>query len=192
MSISGMPAWPDLASFSFSFRPCRWLRRGPAACRAIAAGAPQHRQSLLGLVELPELDIELAEILVGAEMPGLQREGAVVVLQRQIGLPGLAQAEPHQVERVGVVGLGLDDRGEDRNRITIIARGDPMLGVVEASRSLCGRSGRRRDIPGCCRPAPCSRGAEDQRGGENEACDGRDEGRCLIATSGRMLRRPRL
>src|ERR1700757_4349548 len=59
---------------------------------AVEAGLLQHRQPLLGLGQVLQLEIELAHVLVGAEMLGLQLERLLVVDQRLAHIAGLAVA----------------------------------------------------------------------------------------------------
>jgi hypothetical protein len=49
---------------------------------ATAAGRFQNRQPLVRRVQLTQLDVELTEIFVGADMFRLQRQRALIILQR--------------------------------------------------------------------------------------------------------------
>src|SRR5262245_4011818 len=57
---------------------------------AIAAGALQHGQALLRFLRHLHLEIELAEIFVGAEMVGLHRKGLVVIVEGGLAVAALA------------------------------------------------------------------------------------------------------
>src|SRR5258708_34970772 len=147
--------------------------RGLEVAIFLAAGAAELGDLLelrLGLRQVVHLDIELAEILVGAAVVRFDLQRALVVHERRLRVAELAVAVAQEVVRVGVLRVLADRALEERHGAGIV------LGVHRALAVDIGAAFRRRRGRG--RPRS-HRGSRQRRCGEGhtKGQQGRRQGR---------------
>ncbi len=139
----------------------RELRRhvaveAPAALRGHAAGTPQHRIRLFFAAQLVQDERAMNQRL---DVVGIEREGAIELLQRLVGLAGEGVGQTKQMVRVRKGAAGRDDLLEEMNRAVIVLQLKALVSLLDQMLGTDVHESPRTSQRTCGCPRRCRRAA---------------------------------